>query len=74
MRRVDKLGRIVIPLEMREKHGLFEGAEIEFHDSDAGIVVRASAPYCRICKEKLNSDSDIPLCDSCIQEILRKQK
>ena len=74
MRRVDKLGRIVIPLELREKHGLSEGREIEFIDAGEGIVVKASEPLCRICRTKIDSDSEMPVCCGCIQKILEKQK
>jgi AbrB family looped-hinge helix DNA binding protein len=71
MRRVDRLGRIVIPLEMREKYGLCEGTEIEFLDSGDGVTVRSTEPFCKLCRAKIDSGSNIPLCDNCIAEVTK---
>ena len=68
MRKVDKLGRIVIPLELRKKYGLTEGADVEFFDSGYGVTVRASDSFCKICNGKLTENRSIPLCDGCIQK------
>ena len=70
MRKVDKLGRIVIPLELRKKYNLTEGASVEFLDSGDEITVRSSAPYCKICRSKISKNEPIPLCDSCIKVVL----
>ena len=39
MRKVDTLGRIVIPKELRMKYGLTEGADITFEDNGEGVLV-----------------------------------
>ena len=72
MRKVDKLGRIVIPLELRKKYGLTEGATIEFLDVGEGITVKPSDPFCKVCHAKIPSDASFPLCESCILEAVRK--
>jgi len=71
MRRVDKLGRIVIPMELRKKYGLTEGAEIEFLDVGEGITVRASEPFCKFCRAKISEGATLPLCDRCIAEVMK---
>ena len=71
MRKVDRLGRIVIPKELREKYGLFEGKDIEFLDNGVGIVVKSAELVCRICERKIPEDSVIPLCDKCISLVKR---
>ena len=71
MRKVDKLGRIVIPQELRQKYGLDEGTTIEFLDSGEGVTVVAYEPCCKICRDKIADDSMIPLCKSCIEKILK---
>jgi AbrB family looped-hinge helix DNA binding protein len=71
MRRVDRLGRIVIPLALREKYGLCEGAEIEFIDSGDGVTVRSTEPFCKLCRAKIDGGANIPLCDDCIAEIAK---
>ncbi|MBR3894370.1 MAG: AbrB/MazE/SpoVT family DNA-binding domain-containing protein [Clostridia bacterium] len=74
MRRVDKLGRIVIPMELRKKYGLTEGARIEFLDVGEGITVRPSEPVCRICRARIAEDAALPLCENCIAEVLKSQR
>ena len=68
MRKVDKLGRIVIPLELREKYGLTEGKEIEFLDIGDGVAVKPYDMFCKICHKKLANNATLPLCDNCIKD------
>ena len=72
MRRVDKLGRIVIPQELREKYGLTEGAAVEFIDSGFGVTVRAHDCFCKICNSPIPDTQAIPLCDGCILEVVKR--
>ena len=71
MRRVDKLGRIVIPQELREKYGLTEGAGIDFIDNGDGVTVVLSEGSCRICGAMLKKNSTLPLCDECTERIVK---
>ena len=74
MKRVDKLGRIVIPIELREKYGLDEGVKIEFLDVGDGITVRASEPFCKICRTAISDSATIPLCKMCIEKVVKSYK
>lgn len=38
--RLTSKGQVTIPKELRERHGLGPGTEVEFTESDGGIVVR----------------------------------
>ena len=49
MRGIDKLGRIVIPMELRRKHGIVEGGRVEFIDTEDGITVRAAKSPFTMC-------------------------
>jgi AbrB family looped-hinge helix DNA binding protein len=40
---VDRFGRIVIPKEVRDRHGLLPGSELEIEDSADSIVLRVLA-------------------------------
>ena len=71
MRRVDKLGRIVIPQELREKYGLTEGVAVEFIDSGFGVTVRAADCFCKICNSPIPDTRTLSLCDGCILEAVR---
>ena len=68
MRKVDDLGRIVIPRELRKKYGLFKGADIEFIDGGDGVTVKASAHICILCKKPIPDDISLPLCRDCIMK------
>ncbi len=75
MRKVDNLGRIVIPKELRMKYGLTEGADITFEDFEVGILVKACDGLCRICGVVIEQDEvEIPLCKSCIERIVKEYK
>ena len=72
MRRVDKFGRIVIPMHLREKYGLTEGESIEFLDVGEGVTVRPSSPFCKICQGRITDGTRLPLCDECIAEAVKE--
>ena len=74
MRRVDKLGRIVIPLELRRRYGLLEGSKIEFVEAGDGVTVRSSEPFCRICRAKIFENVTLPLCEECIKKAVENYK
>jgi bifunctional DNA-binding transcriptional regulator/antitoxin component of YhaV-PrlF toxin-antitoxin module len=48
---MDKSGRVVIPLEMRQRAGLEPGAEIESEIDDLGIRLARAVPGPRIVVE-----------------------
>ena len=52
MRKIDRLGRIVIPMDLRKKYGFNEGVKIEFFDVGDGITVKPVEPICKICRAK----------------------
>ena len=72
MRKVDKLGRIVIPMNLREKYGLTEGKDIEFLDVGEGVTVRAASPFCKICGGTVLDGARLPLCETCVSEVLKE--
>jgi len=73
MRKVDNLGRIVIPKELRKKYGLKEGADITFEEFGSGILVKACEGLCRLCGIEIRDDEgDIPLCKSCVDRIVKE--
>ena len=65
MKYIDRIGRIVIPMDLRKKYGLLEGAKIEFLEADDGISIKICQPICKICHSKISADKELPLCDEC---------
>ena len=70
MRKVDMLGRIVIPLELRKKYGITDGGRVEFIDAGDGITVKPSEPFCKICRSRISEGERLPLCEACIKEVI----
>jgi transcriptional pleiotropic regulator of transition state genes len=70
-RRMDQLGRVVIPVELRRSLAIHEGDLLEIAVVDGQLVLRKVAPQCAIC----GRDGDLidlrekHLCKRCIEEI-----
>ena len=72
MKKIDKLGKIVVPLSLRKKYGLTEGTDIEFLDGGDGITIRACEAFCRICHKEIFNGAQLPLCKDCIIEVVKE--
>ncbi|MED1478181.1 MULTISPECIES: AbrB/MazE/SpoVT family DNA-binding domain-containing protein [Bacillus] len=51
VRKVDELGRVVIPIEMRRTLGIVEGSPMEFHVDNQDIVLRKHEKACLVTGE-----------------------
>lgn len=49
VRKIDDLGRIVLPMELRRVLGLEEGASLEIFTEEDTIVLRRYQPVCVFC-------------------------
>lgn len=60
-RKVDELGRVVIPVELRRTLGIAEGTALEFHLDGVNVVVRKQEKSCFVTGEV--SESNLELLD-----------
>lgn len=73
VRRLDELGRIVLPKELRTEMDLNNGDGLEIFVENNTIVLRKNVPYCIFC----GSSTDLVIfngknvCKNCIKEISR---
>jgi transcriptional pleiotropic regulator of transition state genes len=73
-RKVDELGRIVLPVEIRRALGLNAGDEVDISLDDTAIVMRKVEARCTFC----GGDSDLrafrgrQVCASCASELTDK--
>lgn len=77
VRKIDRLGRIVLPVEMRRVLRIKEGDSIEiFSDSEQRIILHKYVPGCVICGrlDQLQALMDKQLCASCRTQIVRTTK
>ena len=71
IRKVDELGRVVIPIELRNKFGIAEKDPIEIFVDGTSIVLKKYEPNCVFCgsTKKLVSFSDKLICSKCSEKI-----
>jgi len=70
IRRIDELGRVVLPKELRMTRGITEGAPMEIFVEGDDIVIRKYQPGCRNCGslEALTTVGDTTLCRTCLNK------
>ena len=73
VRRVDELGRIVLPIEMRRTLDIAERDSLEIYVDGPSVILKKYAPCCIFC----NDDTGIHtfhgknICVNCMKELRR---
>ncbi|NMB00313.1 MAG: AbrB/MazE/SpoVT family DNA-binding domain-containing protein [Firmicutes bacterium] len=67
IRKVDDLGRIVLPIELRRSLGIGEQDPLEIFVQDDKIVLRKSSLVCIFCgsEEQVDNYMDKGICQKC---------
>ena len=75
VRRVDNLGRIVLPKELRNVLDIPEGTPLEIYTEGERIILKKYAPDCLFCGEgdNLVSFKGKWVCKSCIKDLRRNK-
>ena len=70
-RKVDDLGRIVLPVELRRLHGIHTGDALEISVDGDSIVLRKLALGCVFCggDERLRDYKGRGLCGACADDL-----
>lgn len=71
VRRVDELGRIVLPIELRRTLDIAEKDALEIYVDGEQIILKKYAPACIFCgdaKDVINYKGKL-ICKCCIQEL-----
>ncbi|OOR14175.1 AbrB family transcriptional regulator [Bacillus cereus] len=58
-RKVDELGRVVIPVELRRTLGIAEGTALDFHVEGENIVLRKHEKSCFVTGEVSESNMEL---------------
>ena len=74
VRRLDDLGRVVIPKELRNVRDIKEGDPIEILTDEDMICLRKYEPRCKFCgsTEQILEVEGIHICRNCGNKIVRK--
>lgn len=70
-RKVDELGRIVIPMELRNKLKIDEKDAMEVYVDNNSIILKKVENTCVFCEGKKNIIlyKDRPICQKCLDDI-----
>ncbi len=78
IRRVDELGRVVIPIEIRNQFNIVEKDPIEIYVDRSSIILKKFEPNCIFCGNTKNliEYNDKLICEDCSKKIadLTKQQ
>ena len=71
VRKVDELGRIVLPIELRRTLGIEVRDPLEIYVDNESIILKKYAPACIICGETddLVEHQGKKICRKCIAEL-----
>lgn len=71
IRRVDELGRVVIPIEIRNQFDIIEKDPIEIYVDGSSIILKKFEPNCIFCgnNQDLLSYHDKLICTECANKI-----
>ena len=71
VRKVDELGRIVIPIELRNQFEIAEKDPIEIFVDGSSIILKKYEKSCFFCgnTKKLSQYKDKLICNKCINQI-----
>ena len=71
VRKVDELGRVVIPIEIRNKFDIAEKDPIEIYVDGSSIILKKYEPNCVFCgnTKDLISYKDRLVCSKCAQKL-----
>ena len=71
VRKIDDLGRIVLPIELRRTLNIAERDSIEIYVDEDQIILKKYLPTCVFCgnSENLSDFKDKIVCESCIKEL-----
>ncbi|WP_340397772.1 AbrB/MazE/SpoVT family DNA-binding domain-containing protein [Paenibacillus sp. FSL E2-0202] len=75
VRRIDDLGRVVIPKELRRTLGVANGDPLEIFVDGDKVILRKYSPGCTLCGglEDIGYLSGKPICRNCVSEIVKLQ-
>lgn len=71
VRRVDELGRIVLPIELRRTLDIAERDSMEIYVSDDSIILKKYHPTCIFCGSSKNITvfKEKNVCSSCVTQM-----
>ena len=74
-RKIDAVGRIHIPADIRKAYGLQIGTEVAINPGNGCIIVETKNKSCCICQTPLSKHEEKDkICSKCLSEINQRHK
>jgi len=77
VRKVDELGRIVVPIELRRSLGIGNRAEVEIYldEENNRMILRKHQPMCAFCgsEDNIISYKNQLICKNCVIELGKEE-
>jgi transcriptional pleiotropic regulator of transition state genes len=75
VRKIDDLGRIVLPIELRRTLGISDRDSLEIYVDQNSIVLRKYEPACVFCASSANvmAYKDKNICADCLEELVKQK-
>ncbi len=70
-RMIDELGRIVLPIEIRNELGIQPRTKLKISVSDGKILLQKANLTCKLCGADMAQDHPYHICAKCIDGIQR---
>ena len=73
-RKIDELGRVVLPIELRRKMDIGEKDSLEIYVDGDSIILKKYEPACIFCGDSRNviTYKDKNVCENCLKELCSK--
>ena len=68
-RKIDKLGRIVLPMDYRKTLGLEGEVRVVLGINGNAITVRGEDTSCRLCGSSIEVSKHLGVCSECVRRI-----
>ncbi|MFA6729672.1 MAG: AbrB/MazE/SpoVT family DNA-binding domain-containing protein [Eubacteriales bacterium] len=74
VRKLDMLGRLVVPMEIRKALDINENDKLEFYTENDSIIIKKYVPVCAFCgnPDDLSYFHEKPICKTCIEDLKGK--
>ena len=69
-RKIDKLGRVVLPSDYRKALNLNKNTKIALYIENGSIMIRHAESTCKLCgSDNITFENGIRICKACINKI-----
>ena len=72
VRQIDKLGRLVLPSDIRKSLSIVNGVDsVEFFVDNDSVIIKKYRPACVFCKsdENITNFKNQTICKNCLEEL-----